>query len=302
MSTHPDLTPPRLLPNPFSSARSEHQALAPYLLPVSQPATILHWGCVVKRALLLVPLLLAMSAVAHASPCLSGVLNTYEAPGFSCGIDALTFSSFGYSAVGTGGALLVLPSSVSVTPCSGCTTPGEFGFQFLAPWSVSSGQTQETLISFAVSCACALVDAASSISGFGFSGSGSALVTETLSNGTVLFLMASSGGVKPFDSATFAGVTTINVVEDIKLNGSGALGGIGSAGISALSSTFSTGATPEPSSLLLLGSGIIALGGYRRRRSVLDHSLSVAPGFAPLCGDSPRFLRESPASLKSRTP
>jgi hypothetical protein len=209
--------------------------------------------------------MLAMSAVAHAGPCVNGALNTYDAPGFSCNIDALTFTSFSYSAVGTGGALLVLPSGVSVTPCSGCTTPAEFGFQFSAPWFVSSGQTQDSLISFAVSCACALVDAESSINGFAFSGPGSVLLTETLSNGTVFSLMASSGGVKPFDSATFAGVTTINVVEDIKLNG-GAVGGIGGADISGLSSTFSTGATPEPSSLLLLGSGIIALGGYLRRR------------------------------------
>ncbi len=221
-----------------------------------------------KRALLLVPLMLAMSAVAHAGPCLNGALNTYDAPGFSCNIGALTFSSFSYSAVGTGGALLVLPSGVLVTPCSGCTTADEFGFQFSAPWSVTSGQTQDSLISFAVSCACDLVDAESFISGFGFTDSGSALLTETLSNGTVLSLNSNSGGVKAFDSATFTGVTTINVVEDINLSGSGAIGGSGSANVSNVFDTFSTGATPEPSSLLLLGSGIIALGRYLRRRSV----------------------------------
>jgi len=206
-----------------------------------------------------------MSAVAHAGPCVNGALNTYDAPGFSCNIDALTFTSFSYSAVGTGGALLVLPSGVSVTPCSGCTTPAEFGFQFSAPWSVSSGQTQDSLISFAVSCACALVDAVS-ISTLAFGGSGSALVTETLSNGTVLSMMLNSGGAKFSDSAAFAGVTTINVVEDIKLSGSGASGGSGSANVFNVFNAFSTSATPEPSSLLLLGSGIIALGGYLRRR------------------------------------
>ncbi len=221
-----------------------------------------------KRALVLLLLMLAMSAAAHAGPCLNGALNAYDTPGFSCDIGALTFSNFGIISIVSGGASLVTDSSVSVTPCSGCTTPDEFGFQFMAGWLANSGQTQQTLISFAVSCACDLVDAESFISGFGFTGSGSASVTETLSNGTVLSVNFSSGGVKPFDSATFTGVTTINVVEDIKLDGSGAFGGSGSADISNVFNTFSTGATPEPSSLLLLGSGILALGGFLRRRSV----------------------------------
>jgi hypothetical protein len=65
-----------------------------------------------------------------------------------------------------------------------------------------------------------------------------------------------------FNEITFAGVTEVGVEKDILVDA----GTNGNASLSLVFNNVSEGTTPEPGSILLFGSGALALAGVLRRK------------------------------------
>ena len=89
-----------------------------------------------RKSLLLLLLVSSGSLLLEAGPCSTGTLATYDAHGFSCEIDGLTFSDFTYSTSQNGGAFAPDASGVTVIPQAA-------GFQFQAFWAAGPEQTED---------------------------------------------------------------------------------------------------------------------------------------------------------------
>jgi hypothetical protein len=229
-------------------------------------------------ALLVIACVALLSGIGFASACPSGgYMSTYLGTGFSCTIGDKTFSSWIYTSTSSPPGFEIQAGSVGVTPI---TTPGNPGFQFNAPWlasTLSGVQGRDSFFEFQVNSSGApITDVSLSIGGFGTTGTGSITVDETVclgatfpacSGGTTktLEVYANSGGFKAFDEVSFAGVTEVDVEKDVLIDA----GTNGSATLSLVTNQFSEGSTPEPASILLFGSGALALAGVLRRK--LNH-------------------------------
>jgi len=212
-----------------------------------------------KRAPLLVVLLLIFSSVGWAGACSSATLATYDTAGFSCTIGSLLFSNFSYVSSESGGGIAPTDAGVMVMPL---VIGGESGLQFSGAYLASSNQTADGVINYTVTCqGCKLQDWLLSMVA-GATGTGSASVVEVAGGGQSLFTFTgggtnifSDGG--PFIPASSATVTT----KDIGVSG-------GTAGAAHLSVVDNLWSTPEPASLALLGTALF-LGGlllHRRLR------------------------------------
>ena len=227
-------------------------------------------------ALLVIACVALLSGIGFASACPSGYMTTYLAPGFSCGIGDKTFSNWIYTSTSSPPGFEIQAGSVGVTPI---TTPGNPGFQWNAPWlasTLSGVEGRDSFFEFQVNVnpgGAPITDVSLSIGGFGNRGTGSITVDETVclgatfpacSGGTTerLQVYSNSGGFKAFDEITFAGVTEVDVEKDVLIDA----GTNGSATLSLVTNQFSEGSTPEPASILLFGSGALALAGVLRRK------------------------------------
>jgi len=224
-----------------------------------------------KKLSLLLCVLLGTSAIAMASACPVSTYDNYLG-GFSCTIDDKTFSNFSYPSSASGGAALIPPSGVAVVPVTTLHNPG---FLFSSGFGVISNQTQDEFFGFTVrvnSGGNAIDDITLLQLGSGFTGTGSASIAETVClgdtfadgclHGTIASLLTvdNSTLVKLSDHITFAPVRVIDVVKDLELFG----GPSGSAFVSGVENQFSE--VPEPSTLLMLGTGIVGLTGILRRK------------------------------------
>ncbi len=228
-----------------------------------------------SQLLLLFGCIVLMAGVGVAGVCPTTTYDNYLGSGFSCGIDDKTFFNFVYSGSSNPPGYGLPAGSIAVTPI---TTPQNPGFQFSGGWfaSTASGITeQDSLIQYTVTVnqgGNPITDLSLSIGGVSWTGTGSVLVNETACLGAVfpsctggqeitLSVYDSSVGSKLFDSASFAGVSEVDVEKDITVQA----GTNGSAAVSLVTNQFSE-TTPEPGSLVLFGSGVLGLGALLRRR------------------------------------
>ena len=226
-------------------------------------------------ALLVMACVVLLSGIGFAGACQDITMDHYIVPGFSCGIDDKTFSNWNYQGTGNPPGFGIPAGSVMVQPI---TTPRNPGFLFTAGWFVSTSSgvlSQDSLIEYTVNVnpgGALITDLSLSIGGVGFAGTGSIFVDEDVcigarfpdcSGGTVEHLQAfsSADGTRLFDSIAFNGVSVVDVEKDIELNA----GTAGNARLSLVTQQYSEGTTPEPSSILLFGSGALALAGVLRR-------------------------------------
>jgi hypothetical protein len=233
-----------------------------------------------SSALLVIACVTVLSGMGFAGACGSGSMADYITSGYNCTIDDKTFSNFQYTFNSNPPGFGLPPGSVSVTPIM---TPGDPGFQFSTGWHASTASgvlSQDSLFQFTVNVnpgGNLITDVSLSIGGAGFMGTGSVIVDETVclgatfpacSGGTVDFLQVrrDSAGSKTYDEISFAGVSEIDVQKDVLIDA----GTNGSASLSLVTNQFSEGgAVPEPGSILLFGSGALALAGVLRRK--LNH-------------------------------
>jgi len=229
-----------------------------------------------KKVLMLITALLGLSSFGWAGACSVASLKVYDTAGFSCTIGDKTFSHFTYS--GTSALTSAISdTTVAVVPNA---APGNPGFMFTAPWNVNQNEAQDSFIGFNVAVnpgGHSIIGASLGQLGSGFSGTGIASVDETLClgdtfadgclHGVIAQLNTENDGIshKMTDFINFAPVTLIGVTKDLSVVG----GPSGVARLSGLAEQFSEGAAgtvPEPASLILFGSGLLALGGFVRRR------------------------------------
>ena len=231
-------------------------------------------------ASLVIACVVLLSGFGFASACLSGTMADYTAvPGFTCTVanpnnpnDVKTFSNWFYQGTANPSNFALPASSVGVVPVV-------YGFRFSAPWSVGTSLgilSMNSDIDYGVTVTGGTItDVSLAIGGYSFSGTGSIRVDETLCIGALfgangscsgtldqLHVFDNSNGLVAFNEITFAGVTQVGVEKDILLDA----GTNGSASLSLVLNNVSEGTTPEPSSILLFGSGALALAGVLRRK------------------------------------
>jgi hypothetical protein len=229
----------------------------------------------------------APSAKADAIPlCVPGTMASYVALGSGgCQIDDKVFNDFLYFTAGLGGAglpateIVVVPDDQPLNP----------GLLFTAAWIVGAGQFLDSMIIYKVQVLPGgdpITDNTLGMSGLAASGTGIIAIGENKCKGGLwsidlesgsfgdcssgeenvvnLFTVFQAGDEPPdqtFDIAVYPAETFIHVIKDIGLSG-----GTGFAHLSGVSQRFSETPLPEPSSMLLLGAGLLGLVGFSRMK------------------------------------
>ena len=228
-----------------------------------------------KTVTLALLVVLASAVFGFADVCQTTSYDKYLGPGFACGILDKNFFNFSYST--SGDPVGMPPKSITVSPLNTHSNPG---FLFNAQWGTdqTNGGGMESVIGFTVTSSGAPITDLSlqMFNAFCFgTNTCTEQVTETYCLGDTfadscltgikghLLIDHEGAGYWPasYDSVSFAGVSEVDVVDDILVGFGGHLGG---AGLSGVQNNFSE--TPEPSSIILFGTGILGLAGVLRRK------------------------------------
>lgn len=214
----------------------------------------------VKKLALLALLVVGTANSSFGGNCQAGSLATYMAPGFTCTVGSLTFSSFSYTGTATNSAP-VSAGQITVVP-TGTSLLLE------GPWTAGAGQSIDSVITYSVTSSGAVITGVDvSMLGLNIVQGGDISVSASaLGNGTLLALLnyAQSGGLSTSSSAGFDPVTSAQISTNIDLTGNN-----GQADLTYVDDQWIPAATtPEPASMLLMGSGLLIVALlWRRRRS-----------------------------------
>jgi len=204
-----------------------------------------------KRVLLLVTLVLALSSVGWAGACAPGTIASYEALGAAgCTLDGLLFSNFSGTAVGT---VQVIPNN---------TLPGEFGLFFGVNLNAGAGASSTSAITYTVSClggGNCIGDLMLVMVGTA-TGTGTVSATET-GGPLTPSVLGTAGFQFNSDKVSFAGVPSLTLTDTQTASG----GVAGTASVGGIY-TLVSAAAPEPASLALLGSALLGAGLLLRRK------------------------------------
>jgi hypothetical protein len=209
-----------------------------------------------KKSLMLITVLLGLSSFGWAGACGVSTLSIYDTPGFSCTIGDKTFSGFTYSAGGSN------PRQAAGIRVDVVATGPEQGLLFTSVWEASNGRTSTAVIGYTVTEVGKLLldDAELGMSAFGHR---DPTVNESAGGASLFAFYDGSTNPPAFrldDFAKFPAVASLNVQDTLFVGGTGK----GRTGITRVFNGFSE--VPEPGTLTLFGSGLMALAGFARRR------------------------------------
>lgn len=198
------------------------------------------------------------SSSAWAAACVTAPVTTYEASGFSCDVGPVTFSDIVVLGTTSGSGVVTLTDFSPFTVVVGGVT--EYGLHLF--YSASTGTAPSSVAdvgwTYNVSGVPSLTDAYEVFAGT-TTGTGSADLSETLSNGVVLNLAAPGAA-----TAMFTAVSSLGVIKDqFDLSGPD-----GSAETSILGNGFSVSGVPEPSTwaMMLLGFAGLGFAAFRKTK------------------------------------
>lgn len=216
-----------------------------------------------NKALVFICAVLLLGLSANATPVTCGGAQNVLAAGFSCTFDGLTFSNF--SLVNAGGS----PSG-SMDLVTAGLVGGEVFLNFNPSLAVQAGGIADEWFYFEVDGAVDAID-------LGVGGTGASITERvcstpidqnggnTCTGGIVNQLAAltiTSGNASGLVYFADGSVDHLYIFKNILLQGPPT----GPAELSAFSESFNHGGVPEPLSLILMGSGLLGLGIFRRRK------------------------------------
>jgi hypothetical protein len=205
-------------------------------------------------------------------PCTEQPLSAYVG-GANCSIGNLVFGGFTYESTALGTGMSVPASAITVVPL---TTPGNLGIQFEANWTGGGAGGSDSAIGYfvATGSGAPTLDAASLSLVAEASGVANAVLDEylcpggafssTCANQVHLDESVGLGGEPPNLSGTFAPVSIVGLVKDIRVYG---VTGTSSASVIANNYSTTTSPVPEPVTPVLCLSGLLLLWRFRKNHT-----------------------------------
>jgi hypothetical protein len=217
-----------------------------------------------KMLLMTILVTLVVCYSAWAGPCpTSDTLADYVALGSTgCNIGDLDFTNFAYTPTGVNAPI---GSEVTVKTITGT----ESGFAFDAGWAADSGNEQDSLIQYTVTCdGCSITDLILKMHGNFAAGNSFINIAETEDSSLVPGLgLEDVGGGTTIASASeaFSPEGTLQLSKDIHIDGGNNGNSAGVSSVINLFSTNQTTTTPEPSVLILCSGFVFLLPVVRRK-------------------------------------